>query len=68
MKKIITILALAFAFNLAQAVDQVIATVDFKRIYGEYWRTDQADKKLKAKKDSMSTRIRPTELSRVSTN
>ncbi len=58
MKKIITILALAFAFNLAQAVDQVIATVDFKRIYGEYWRTDQADKKLKAKKDEADKKIK----------
>ena len=57
MKKITTILALAFAFNLAQAVEQVIATVDFKRIYGEYWRTDQADKKLKAKEDEAKKKI-----------
>ena len=57
MKKIITILALAFAFNLAQAVDQVIATVDFKKIYSEYWRTDQADKKLKAKEDEAKKKI-----------
>ena len=57
MKKIITILALAFAFNLAQAAGQVIATVDFKKIYSEYWRTDQADKKLKAKEDEAKKKI-----------
>ena len=57
MKKIITILALAFTYNLAQAADQVIATVDFKKIYSEYWRTDQADKKLKAKEDEAKKKI-----------
>ena len=57
MKKIITILALAFAFNLAQAADQVIATVDFKKIYSEYWRTDQAQKKLKVKEDEAKKKI-----------
>ena len=57
MKKIIPILALAFAFNLSQAADQVIATVDFKKIYGEYWRTDQADKNLKAKEDEAKKKI-----------
>ena len=57
MKKIITILALASASNLAQAADQVIATVDFKKIYSEYWRTDQADKKLKAKEDEAKKKI-----------
>ena len=57
MKKIITILALASVFNLARAADQVIATVDFKKIYSEYWRTDQADKKLKAKEDEAKKKI-----------
>jgi len=57
MKMIITILALAFASNLTQAADQVIATVDFKKIYSEYWRTDQADKKLKAKEDEAKKKI-----------
>jgi len=57
MKKIITILALAFAFNLAQAAGQVIATVDFKKIYSEYWRTDQAQKKLKVKEDDAKKKI-----------
>ena len=57
MKKIITILALAFAFNLAQAAGQVIATVDFKKIYSEYWRTDQAQKKLKVKEDEAKKKI-----------
>ena len=49
MKKIITILAVAFAFNLSQATEQVIATVDFTKIYSEYWRTDQARKKNQGK-------------------
>ena len=57
MKKTITILALAFAFNLAQAAGQVIATVDFKKIYSEYWRTDQAQKKLKVKEDEAKKKI-----------
>ena len=57
MKKIITILAIAFASNLSQAAEQVIATVDFKKIYSEYWRTDQADKKLKAKEDESKKKI-----------
>ena len=57
MKKIITILALAFAFNLAQAAGQVIATVDFKKIYSEYWLTDQAQKKLKVKEDEAKKKI-----------
>ena len=58
MKKIIPILALAFAFNLSQAADQVTATVDFKKIYGEYWRTEQADDKLKAKEDEAKKKIK----------
>ena len=57
MKKIVTILALASVFNLTRAADQVIATVDFKKIYSEYWRTDQADKKLKAKEDEAKKKI-----------
>ena len=57
MNKIITILALSFAFNLAQAADQIIATVDFKKVYGEYWRTEQADKQLKAKLDEAKKKI-----------
>ena len=57
MKKIITVLALAFAYNLAQAADQVIATVDFKKIYSEYWLTDQAQKKLKVKEDEAKKKI-----------
>jgi len=57
MKKIITTLAFAFALNLSQAAEQVIATVDFKKIYSEYWRTDQADKKLKAKEDEAKKKI-----------
>ena len=62
MKKIITILALAFAFNLAQAAGQVIATVDFKKIYSEYWRTDQAQKKLKVKEDDAKKKKETVEL------
>ena len=57
MNKIITILALSVAFNLAQAADQIIATVDFKKVYGEYWRTEQADKQLKAKQDEAKKKI-----------
>ena len=57
MNKIITILALSFAFNLAQAADQIIATVDFKKVYGEYWRTEQADKQLKKKQDEAKKKI-----------
>ena len=49
MRKIITILMLTFVFNICNAAEQVVATVDFKKVYGEYWRTEQADKKLKAK-------------------
>tara|TARA_B100001971_G_C18232852_1_gene565085 strand:- start:1460 stop:2044 length:585 start_codon:yes stop_codon:yes gene_type:complete len=57
MKKIIILLALAFACNFVQAANQVIATVDFKKIYGEYWRTDQADKMLKAKEDEAKKKV-----------
>ena len=57
MKKIITILTVAFVFNLSQAAEQVIATVDFKNVYGEYWRTEQAVKKLKAKENEAKKKI-----------
>ena len=57
MKKTITLLTLAFACNFVQAAGQVIATVDFKKVYGEYWRTDQAVKKLKAKEDEAKKKI-----------
>ncbi|SVC03251.1 uncharacterized protein METZ01_LOCUS256105, partial [marine metagenome] len=58
MRKIITVLALAFVFNVCNAAEQVIATVDFKKVYGEYWRTEQADKKLKAKEDQAKKKIK----------
>ena len=57
MNKIITILAFAFALNFSQAAGQVIATVDFKKIYSEYWLTDQAQKKLKVKEDEAKKKI-----------
>ena len=57
MRKIITVLALSFVFNVCDAAEQVIATVDFKKVYGEYWRTEQADKKLKAKEDEAKKKI-----------
>jgi len=58
MRNIIAILALAFVFNVCNAAEQVIATVDFKKVYGEYWRTEQADKKLKAKEDEAKKKIK----------
>ena len=58
MRKIITVMALAFVFNVCSAAEQVIATVDFKKVYGEYWRTEQADKKLKAKEDQAKKKIK----------
>ena len=57
MRKIITVVALAFVFNVCNAAEQVIATVDFKKVYGEYWRTEQADDKLKAKEDEAKKKI-----------
>ena len=58
MIKIITVLALAFVINVCNAAEQIIATVDFKKVYGEYWRTEQADKKLKAKEDQAKKKIK----------
>ena len=61
MRKIITVVALAFVINVCNAAEQVIATVDFKKVYGEYWRTDQADKKLKAKEGEAKKKIKEME-------
>ena len=57
MKKIIFILAVAFASNLSQAAEQVIATVDFTEVYSKYWRSDQSQKKIKAKEDEAKKKI-----------
>ena len=57
MKKTITIIALAFAPNFGHAADQAIATVDFKKIYGEYWRSGETRKKIKADESEAKRKI-----------
>ena len=53
MKTILPLLAFALALNLAPAAEQTIATADFKSIYSKYWKTVQADKKLKGEQDKL---------------